>query len=78
MAGSAEDLGHQQLTQAQDRFAAGVTSNLEVIQSQQAVATANENYISSVYAYNAAKASLARAIGGAEKLIPAFLQGGSK
>jgi outer membrane protein TolC len=78
VAGSAVDLGHQQLTQARDRFAAGVTSNLEVIQAQEAVATANENYISSVYAYNAAKASLARAIGGAEKLIPAFLQGGSK
>ncbi len=78
VAGSAVDLAHQQLTQAQDRFAAGVTSNLEVVQAQEAVATANENYISSLYAHNAAKASLARAIGGAEQLIPAFLQGVSK
>jgi outer membrane protein TolC len=74
---SATDLAQQQLTQARDRFAAGVTNNLEVIQAQEAVATANENYISSLYAYNAAKASLARAVGGAEKLIPAFLQGGA-
>ena len=39
------------------------------------MATANENYISSLYAYNAAKASLGRAVGGAEKTIPSFLQG---
>jgi outer membrane protein TolC len=78
VARSAVDLAQQQLTQARDRFAAGVTGNLEVVQAQEAVATANEDYISSLYAYNAAKASLARAIGGAEKLIPAFLQGGSK
>lgn len=78
VARGAVDLAQQQLTQARDRFAAGVTSNLEVVQAQEAVATANENYISSLYTYNAAKASLARGIGGAEKLIPAFLQGVSK
>jgi outer membrane protein TolC len=77
VARSTVDLAQQQLTQARDRFAAGVTNNLEVIQAQEAVATANENYISSLYAYNAAKASLARAVGGAEKLIPAYLQGGA-
>jgi outer membrane protein TolC len=78
VARDAVDLAQQQLTQARDRFAAGVTGNLEVVQAQEAVATANENYISSLYTYNAAKASLARGIGGAEKLIPAFLQGVSK
>ena len=75
VARGAVDLAQQQLTQARDRFAAGVTNNLEVIQAQEAVATANENYISSLYAFNAAKASLGRAVGGAEKTIPAFLQG---
>lgn len=69
------DLAQQQLTQARDRFAAGVTNNLEVIQAQEAVATANENYISSLYSYNAAKAALGRAVGGSEKTIPSFLQG---
>ena len=68
-------LAQQQLTQSQDRFAAGVTDNLEVVQAQEAVATANENYISSLYVYNAAKATLARSIGNAEKTIPAILQG---
>jgi outer membrane protein TolC len=72
---SAVGLAQQQLTQARDRFVSGVTNNLEVTQAQEAVATANENYISSLYAYNAAKAALGRAIGGAEKTIPSFLQG---
>ncbi len=60
-------LAHQQLKQAQDRFAAGVVNSLEVVQSEQAVATADENYISSLYSYNVAKASLARALGLAEE-----------
>jgi len=76
VARSAQDLAQQQLRQAQDRFAAGVTNNLEVIQSQEAVATANENYISSLHAYNAAKATLGRAIGDAEKTISVFSSGG--
>jgi outer membrane protein TolC len=75
VARSSVDLAQQQLTQAQDRFASGVANNLEVTQAQEAVATANENYISSLYAYNAAKATLGRAIGGAEKTIPSLLQG---
>ena len=69
------ELSQQQLKQAQDRFASGVANNLEVTQAQEAVATANENYISSLYAYNAAKATLGRAIGDAEKTIPALFQG---
>jgi outer membrane protein TolC len=75
VARSSVDLARQQLTQAQDRFASGVANNLEVTQAQEAVATANENYISSLYAYNSAKATLGRAIGGAEKSIPSLLQG---
>lgn len=76
VARSTVSLAQQQLTQSQDRFAAGVTDNLEVVQAQEAVATANENYISSLYVYNAAKATLARSIGNAEKTIPSILQGG--
>jgi outer membrane protein TolC len=75
VARNATGLAQEQLRQAQDRFAAGVTDNLEVIQAQEAVATASENYISSLYAYNAAKAALGRAIGETEKTIPSFLQG---
>jgi len=60
-------LAHEQMKQSQDRFAAGVVNSLEVVQSEQAVAAADENYISSLYSYNVAKASLARALGLAEE-----------
>lgn len=72
---SAVDLAHQQELQARDRFAAGVTNNLEVVQAQEALATANENLISSLYSYNVAKAALARAVGAAETKLIDFLQG---
>ncbi|HKD81078.1 MAG TPA: TolC family protein [Candidatus Angelobacter sp.] len=61
------ELANQTLTQSQDRFRAGVTNNLEVVQAQQAVAAANQAYIASLYSYNAAKISLAQAIGVAEQ-----------
>src|SRR5439155_12588191 len=67
VARSSLDLANQTLDQARDRFTAGVADNLEVVQAQEAVATANENYISSLYAHNLAKVSLARAIGFAEQ-----------
>ena len=67
------DIAQQALGQARDRFAAGVADNLEVVQAQEAVATANDSYISSVYAHNIAKASLARAVGVAEKSVKEFL-----
>jgi outer membrane protein TolC len=60
----AVSLATQELEQTRDRFAAGVAGNIEVVQAQEAVATATENYISSLYAHNVAKASLAHAIGG--------------
>jgi len=75
VARSSVDLAQQTLTQAQDRFTAGVTDNLEVIQAQEAVASANENYISSLYAHNIAKVSYARAIGYAEEGVKQYLKG---
>jgi outer membrane protein TolC len=75
VATSSLDLAHQQLQQSQDRFAAGVADNLEVVQAQQAVAVADENYISSLYAHNFAKLSLVRAVGVAETAVMNFLGG---
>ncbi len=63
------DLANQSLKQSQDRFAAGVTNTVEVVQAQQAVADANENLISAQFQYNVAKVSLARALGIAEEGI---------
>ena len=60
------DLAQQTLTQSRDRFASGATDNIEVVQAQEAVASANESYISSLYAFNLARVELARATGSAE------------
>jgi outer membrane protein TolC len=61
------NLSNQTLTQAQDRFRAGVADNLEVVQAQESVAAANQSYISSLYSFNVAKLSLALAVGVAEQ-----------
>ena len=67
-------LADQTLSQARDRFAAGVADNLEVVQAQESVAQANENYISSLYAHNLAKVELARALGFAEQAVKQYLK----
>ncbi len=67
------DLAQQALGQSQDRFAAGVTNNVEVIQAQQQLASANDRYISSLYAHNIAKVLLARALGNAEQAVQQYL-----
>ncbi len=72
---TAVELARQQEQQARDRFAAGVANNLEVVQAQEALATANENHIASLYAYQASRAALARSMGGAEKTLPTTLAG---
>ena len=67
------DYAQQTLEQSQDRFAAGVTNNVEVIQAQQQLASANEQYIASLYGHNIAKVLLARAIGNAEQAVRQYL-----
>ncbi len=73
VARSSVELANQQLQQARDRYAAGVAGSLEVTQSEEAIAAANDDLIESTYAYNIAKAMLARAAGVAEKSIKQFL-----
>ncbi|HLJ89891.1 MAG TPA: TolC family protein [Candidatus Angelobacter sp.] len=68
-------LAGEQLKQAQDRYSAGVSGSLEVVQSQEAVAGANETYIQALYLNNVAKLELARALGVAEQETRAFLEG---
>ena len=68
------DLANQTLTQARDRFAAGVTDNIEVIQAQESVASGNDSLISALYAHNLAKVALARALGGAEQGIQKLME----
>lgn len=66
------DLANKSLQESRDRFSAGVTNTVEVVQAQQAVAEANDNLISAQYAYNIAKVSLARAVGIAEQGVRAY------
>ena len=68
------DFANHALVQSQDRFTAGVTDNIEVIQAQESVATANELLISALYAHNVAKVALGRALGGAEQGVPQLLE----
>ncbi len=69
------DLAEQTLTQSRDRFSAGVTDTVEVVQAEEQVASAHENYISSLYNYNYAKISLARALGAAEQSVKEYFKG---
>jgi len=69
------DLADQTLAQSRDRFTAGVTDTVEVVQSQEAVASAHEQYISSLYKYNFAKISLIRALGAGEQGIKQYFPG---
>jgi outer membrane protein TolC len=69
------NLAEETLAQSRDRFTAGVTDTVEVVQSQEAVASAHEQYISSLYNYNFAKISLARALGLAEEGVKSYFKG---
>ncbi len=75
VARSSVDLAEQSLAQSRDRFTAGVTDNLEVVQAQESVAAAHESYIESLYAHNLAKVELAYAIGDAEQGVKRYLKG---
>jgi outer membrane protein TolC len=61
-------LARQEVEQARDRFQAGVTSNIEVVSAQDALARANDNQIAALYRYNQARADLAHSAGRMEAL----------
>jgi outer membrane protein TolC len=77
LAGKTRDLADQQLTQARDRFAAGIANNVEVVQAQDAVAVAAEQFIAAQYGYDLAKGALIRGTGTSEELLRQIL-GGSR
>ncbi|HTW31940.1 MAG TPA: TolC family protein [Candidatus Sulfotelmatobacter sp.] len=68
-------LADQTLAQSRDRFRAGVTDTVEVVQSQETVASAQEQYISSLYKYNFAKISLIRAMGAGTQGVKEYFPG---
>lgn len=60
------DLANEALSEAQQRYANGVSDNLAVSDAQRSVARANSDYVASLYRHNVAKLSLARALGAAQ------------
>ena len=58
-----------------DRFAAGVGNNVEVVQAQDAVATATEQFIAAQYGYDLAKGALIRGTGTSEDLLRQLIGG---
>ena len=61
-------LAQEEVAQAQRRFQAGVTTNVEVITAQDALARASDNQIGALFQFNLSRASLARATGEIEAM----------
>ena len=75
VAGENVNLAGENLARAQERFAAGVTDSVEVVQAQQSVSSANDQYITGVYSHNLAKLQLARAMGVSRTSFSQYLPG---
>jgi len=69
------ELANESLARSKDRFTSGVTDSVEVVQAEQALASANDQYITSLYNHNFAKLSLARALGVAHTNYQQYLGG---
>jgi outer membrane protein TolC len=68
-------LANDTVARSKERFAAGVTDSVEVVQSEQSLASANDQYITSLYSHNLAKLALARALGIARGSFSNYLGG---
>jgi outer membrane protein TolC len=75
LADSTVKLAQEELSEARDRFAAGVTDNLEVVQAQGSLVNAQNQYVSSLYIHNLAKLTLARSLGEARQNAASYLGG---
>jgi outer membrane protein len=61
-------LAQEEVAQAQRRFQAGVTTNVEVVTAQDALARASDNQIGALFQFNLSRAALARATGEIEAM----------
>ena len=73
VARASRELARQTLDQAQERYAAGITDNLEVVQAQAALSQAESDFIDSTFGYSLAKASLGRIVGDLHSNLSAYL-----
>jgi outer membrane protein TolC len=69
------ELANESLARSKDRFTSGVTDSVEVVQAEQALASANDQYITGLYNHNFAKLFLARALGVARTNYSQYLGG---
>ena len=74
VAESNRQLALSTLKQSQDRFAAGVTTSVEVVQSQESLVSAELDYINGLFSLNVGRINLARATGQAETTVPTLIQ----
>jgi outer membrane protein TolC len=56
-------LAQEEVTQAQDRFQAGASDNIEVVTAQDTLTRAYDDQIAALYRTNQSRADLARALG---------------
>lgn len=75
LAANNRDYANETLSEARDRFGAGVATTVEVVQAQEQVAGAEADYISSLFSLSLAKLTLARATGEAEADLPNLFMG---
>jgi outer membrane protein TolC len=75
LAASNRDYAAETLNEARDRFNLGVTSTVEVVQAQEQVASAEADYVSSLFSLDLARLNLSRAAGEAETSLPDLLKG---
>jgi outer membrane protein TolC len=76
LAESNRGFANETLREARDRFDAGVTTTVEVVQAQEQVASAESDYFNALFAFDLARISLSRAMGQAEIDLPSLLTGG--
>lgn len=68
-------LAQQTLKQSADRFAVGAADSVELVQSQETQAAAEQDYINSLYSIRLAQLNMARAVGSVEQEAPKILKG---
>jgi len=69
------DLANENLSRSKERFASGVTDSVEVVQAEQSLASANDQFIAALYSHNVSKLQLARALGVARTSYSQYLAG---
>ena len=74
LANRSRQVAREALGLTRQRFDAGISDNVEVIQAQEVLASAELDYINSIFAHNLAKLSLARATGQGDERLSDFLK----